>query len=64
MSEQQIRTEIDYLNKVRLSQIASIEFWVKKLAVTNQNIYNLEIDLIFEQAKETNLKTAIDGNNK
>ena len=57
MSEEQIRTEIDYLNKVRLSQISSIEFWVKKLAITNQNIYNLEIDLIFEQAKENNLKT-------
>jgi hypothetical protein len=64
MTVKEIENEIEFLKKIRFNQIKSIEFWGKKLAETNQNIYNFEIDLIFENAKLTNLKTATDGANK
>jgi hypothetical protein len=56
MSETEIKQELKNLENLRLSEIKMIEYWGKKLAATNQNIYNLEIELIFEQAKQTNLK--------
>jgi len=64
MTVKEIENEIEYLQRVRMLEVMSIEFWGKKLAATNQKIYNLEINLLFENAKETNLKTAIDGTNK
>ena len=56
MSENEIKQELKNLENLRLSEIKMIEYWGKQLAATNQNIYNLEIELIFEQAKQTNLK--------
>lgn len=56
MSETEIKQELKNLENLRLSEIKMIEYWGKQLAATNQNIYNLEIELIFEQAKQTNLK--------
>jgi hypothetical protein len=56
MNEAEIKKELEELENLRFSQISMIEYWSKKLADTNQNIYNLEIDLVFEQAKQTNLK--------
>ena len=56
MSETEIKQELKNLENLRLSEIKMIEYWGKQLATTNQNIYNLEIELIFEQAKQTNLK--------
>ncbi len=65
MTITEIKQELRNLENLRLSEIKMIEYWGKQLADTNQNIYNLEIDLIFENAKLTNLKTlktATDGN--
>lgn len=67
MTANEIKQELRNLENLRLSEIKMIEYWGKKLAETNQNIYNFEIDLIFENAKLTNLetlKTATDGANK
>lgn len=67
MTANEITQELRNLENLRLSEIKMIEYWGKKLAETNQNIYNFEIDLIFENAKITNLqtlKTATDGTNK
>lgn len=64
MTVKEIKQELKNLENLRLSEIKMIEYWGKQLAETNQNIYNFEIDLIFENAKLTNLKTATDGANK
>ena len=43
MTVKEIENEIEYFQRVRMLEIMSIEFWGKKLATTNQKIYNLEI---------------------